>query len=168
MACIQPEGGEWGATGKYDNGYYEISTNSFGMFAVKADTVPPAIKPLSPENWTRNGYIKFSIGDSQTGIGSFRGTIDGKFALFEFDAKTATLSYKIDRKRVSQGDEHELVMTVTDNCGNQQQYTRKFKLAAPQAVQKKTTARPAQKAPVKAAAKTSAKKPVATKAKTAK
>lgn len=140
MACIQPNGGEWAAKGKYDDGFYEISTNSFGMFAVKVDTVAPVITPLSPESWVKNGYIKFRIGDSQTGIGHFRGVIDGEYALFEYDAKTATLSYKIDRKRVSRDKEHELVMTVTDNCGNRQQYTRKFKLTVPQTQPQKTTA----------------------------
>ena len=139
MASIQPGGGEGALEGKYSDGWYEISTNTFGTFAVKVDTVAPTIRPLSPENWVRNGSIKFRIGDSQSGIARFRGTIDGAYALFEYDAKSATLSYKIDRQRVAKGKEHELVMTVTDNCGNQQQYTRKFSLTAPSSSQKKST-----------------------------
>lgn len=139
MACIQPNGGEWAIKGEYNDGFYEISTNSFGMFAVKIDTIAPVITPLAPDSWVKNGNIKFRISDSQTGIGHFRGTIDGEYALFEYDAKTATLSYKIDRKRVSRDKEHELVMIVTDNCGNRQQYMRKFKLTVPQTQPKKTT-----------------------------
>ena len=158
MASIQPGGGEGALVGKYDDGWYEISTNTFGTFAVKADTVAPTIRPLSPENWVRNGSVKFRIGDSQSGIARFRGTIDGAYALFEYDAKSATLSYKIDRQRVAKGKEHELVMTVTDNCGNQQQYTRKFSLTTPQSTQKKSTAaKPQPKKSVTTSSKTSAK-----------
>lgn len=109
---------------RYRDGFLDASVRSFGSYAVSCDTVAPVITPLAPDRWGTNGTIRFRITDDRTGIRSYRGEIDGQFALFVWDAKSATISYRFDRKRVKRGGKHDLVLVVTDQCGNERRYER--------------------------------------------
>lgn len=75
----------------------------------------------------RTGIVTLRISDRHSGVENYKGTIDGKFVLFELDGKTARASYKLEPSRVSGGRMHRLRFTVTDACGNEQVYTRDFK-----------------------------------------
>lgn len=79
-----------------------------------------------PAKWGANGRISMIIRDNLSGIASYKGTIDGKFALFELDGKTGRLSFDMDSRRFSKGKNHELEVTVTDNCGNATTYRKAF------------------------------------------
>lgn len=115
-------GGHSAAT--YRDGFLETDIRSFGTYAVSCDTVPPVITPLTPEKWGTSGVIRFRISDNRTGIGSYRGELDGRFVLFEMDGKSATIRYAFDRSRIKRGQKHNLVLRVVDNCGNERLYER--------------------------------------------
>lgn len=111
---------------KYEAGFMVTQIRDFDTFVVDVDQTAPIITPVQPENWSKNGLIKVKISDSQSGIGSWRGTIDNQFVVFEFDGKNALLTYKMDAERVGRNRNHQLKLCVFDNCGNEKQYKRSF------------------------------------------
>ncbi len=113
-------------TSRYENGAMKAEINRFGRYAVTSDITPPSIVAVRPETWGK-GAVTFRISDNLSGVETFRGEIDGKFALFEFDGKSGRVTFKMDPRRFSRGKLHTVTMTVTDACGNQKTETRKFK-----------------------------------------
>lgn len=117
------------AGGKYYGGWFETEVRTFGTFSVMTDTIPPAIQPLSIRDrstLTEASRIRFTIGDNLSGIKSYEGTIDGEWVLFEYDAKYRLLTCDLDQERFERGKRHSLVLTVTDNVGNQSSYEATF------------------------------------------
>ncbi|MDO5571079.1 MAG: M23 family metallopeptidase [Bacteroidales bacterium] len=112
--------------GEYNNGWMEFSASSFGNFCVMKDVNAPKIEPVNQKNWGKTGVLKFRISDNETGISSWRPTIDDKYALFEYDGKTSTISYKIDIQRIGKDKNHNLKIILIDNCGNTTEYNHKF------------------------------------------
>ncbi|MDR1436552.1 MAG: M23 family metallopeptidase [Candidatus Symbiothrix sp.] len=110
--------------GEYRNGRISVSIRELGCFSVETDTVSPVITPLRPANWKTSGRISFKITDNLSGISSYRGTLDGQFILFEYDAKTNSLFAVYDPKRMKKSGSLEVV--VTDAAGNETAYTGKF------------------------------------------
>ncbi len=120
---ISPVGGE------FKDGWVIAQARSFGDFAVVLDTIPPVIRPISiKENkiLTNKDKIEFKISDNLSGIESFEGEIDGAWVLFEYDAKTATLSYTIDKSRLTLGKKHLLQLLVGDERKNIARYSANF------------------------------------------
>ena len=68
--------------------------------------------------------ITVKITDNLAGIGNYRGTIDGKWVLMEYDAKNDKLSYYFD-ENVTKGD-HTFRLVVTDEVGNKATYEADF------------------------------------------
>ena len=101
--------------------------SALGRFAVTTDTVSPVITPEKPAKWGLQGKISMIIRDNLSGVASYKGLIDGKFALFELDGKTGRLSFTMDPSRFSRGKQHTLEVTVTDNCNNSSVYKNSFK-----------------------------------------
>lgn len=100
--------------GTYEDGWLSFRSSSFGTFKIMCDTVPPAI--YSPRKI--DGGVSFKIADRQSGIKRFEGKVDGKFAVFYYDAKNDLCFCKFDDKRVLRGGYHVAELTVEDNCGN--------------------------------------------------
>lgn len=106
--------------GRYENGFIKANIRELGTYTIALDTVAPKISPVNSRVWGRNRKVIFRLSDSGAGIRSYRGTIDGKFALFR--QVNITVPYwecDLDPKRVKRGTTHVVEMTVTDNCGNQ-------------------------------------------------
>jgi hypothetical protein len=130
LAQIDPSSGRiLSATGKYDNGWVEGNIRVLGNYALAVDTVVPKITPLIfTEQKTLKDPVslKFKVADSLSGIETFRGTIDGKWVLFEYDLKNNLLSYTFDKERFEFNKEHSLILEVTDFKGNTSTYKTKF------------------------------------------
>ncbi len=115
--------------GAYANGWVTRKTRSFGTYAIAIDTIAPGIRSLSIRNnqtLVESNRIRFKINDSLTGIKSYKGYIDGKWALFEFDAKNSLLTYHIDKERLQTKHTHTLQLTVTDYKNNSKTYKATF------------------------------------------
>lgn len=101
----------------YSDGSIDASISRFGSFAVSSDTKPPIISPIGKEKWKSSNIIKYKISDNLSGIKSWEGRVDGKWALFELDGKTGILSFRLDSNRFP-GKSHTIELRVTDACGN--------------------------------------------------
>ena len=85
--------------GLYKNGFIESRIRTFGTFAIAVDTIAPVITPVNiRENSHMESiqFIKVQISDGFSGIASYRGSIDGKWILMEYDKKSHLLVYKFD------------------------------------------------------------------------
>lgn len=115
------------AGGSYRDGRVTASVRSFGDYTITADTVAPSIRPIniSPgKSMARSGNIRIRIGDDFSGIGGYRATIDNKWVLFTYDAKTGLLRHTFDG-RVQSGS-HDLRLEVEDQVGNVRVYEATF------------------------------------------
>ncbi|MDR1455990.1 MAG: M23 family metallopeptidase [Tannerella sp.] len=112
--------------GVYRDGWLDADIRELGMdYAIAADTVAPKITPVNPAQWVRNKTVTFRLTDNLSGIDSYRGTIDGRYVLFEMDGKKALIRYAFDPRRLSRG-KHVLSLTVKDACGNTARYEKAF------------------------------------------
>lgn len=114
--------------GTFADGWVSTKTRTFGDFAIVVDTIAPTIQALSITNKCRlseQGRIRFKIKDEMSGIKSYRGTIDGNWVLFEFDAKRNLLQYKFD-EAIQKGQKHNLELIVKDQKENVNSYKASF------------------------------------------
>ncbi len=120
VARVTPKGRKYSVGGKYEDGYMKTSVRELGTYTVAVDTIPPEIIPVNKNQWGRNGKIVYRLKDEGAGIASYRGMIDGKYALF--GRPNIVKSYwecKLDSKHMKKGGKHTVEFTVTDNCGNE-------------------------------------------------
>ena len=119
VARVNSKGRKYNVGGCYVNGYMEVKVRELGTYTVDVDTVPPVLTPVRSAGWGRSGRIILKAKDTQTGIASYRGTIDGRYALFgKPNSIKGDLVCRLDPKHVKKGGSHVLVMSVTDGCGN--------------------------------------------------
>jgi hypothetical protein len=115
------EGGISYAGGEWKNGYVEGKVRSLGTYAIGADTISPTIKPV---NFSKNSdlrgrkELRFAIDDDFSGIASYSVTIDGEWALFDWDPKNRIIVYRFDDSKIIRGKDHIIEAFVTDNKGN--------------------------------------------------
>lgn len=119
VAGVGRNGKKYNAGGHYQAGAMKARIRELGTYTVAIDTMPPVLTPLNPKQWGKNGRIVFKARDKETGITSYRGTIDGQYALFgKPNSISGNLVCKLDPKHVQKGKQHTLMMTVTDGRGN--------------------------------------------------
>lgn len=119
VAGVTARGGKYRIGGKYEDGVMKVRIRDLGTYTVAVDTVPPVITPLNQAQWGRTGKIIFKAKDKETGINTYQGTIDGKYALFgKPNSISGNLVCELDPKYVEKGGKHVVEMTVTDGCGN--------------------------------------------------
>ena len=109
--------------GKWENGWVTTRIRDFGNYTVAVDTEPPVIKPVNifkNKNIRKQSSIRMLISDNLAGIDSYRGTLNGKWILMEYDAKTRSLVYAFD-DHIKTG-KNQFVLTVTDAVGNTSRY----------------------------------------------
>jgi hypothetical protein len=112
--------------GTYREGWLDADIRELGAsYAVTIDATPPKITPVEPSLWTGKKVITFRLTDNLSGVETYKGMIDGQYALFEMDGKKSLISYTFDRQRLSRG-KHALSLTVTDGCGNSSVYETEF------------------------------------------
>ena len=104
------------AGGYFEDGFMFANIRELGTYSVAIDTVAPKIVPLNKPQW-KTGNIRFKIRDAETGIKDYKVYIDGKFVLFKFASKNATLSC-MHPDRIKRGMKHRMEVVVTDYCGN--------------------------------------------------
>ena len=112
------------AGGKWENGYVISKTREFGVYVVVVDTIAPKIKALNifnNKNISSQKTIKIRISDNFSGIKSYRGTINNKWILMDYDAKKNTLTYKFDSILLKGKNKFKLV--VKDDKGNSGVYS---------------------------------------------
>lgn len=122
---IVQKAGKWRSSmgGKYANGWIKTRVRSLGTFSVDVDTIAPQITPIGQGGWRTSRNIRFRINDMESGIGSYKVYIDGKFVLFGLKKGILVIQ---DPEKVKKGVPHKLEVTVTDQCGNMARKEYKF------------------------------------------
>jgi hypothetical protein len=118
-----------GINGIWTDGYLSADVLAFGRFYIGIDTIAPVISAygLAPgANLRGNKEIKIKITDELSGIKSYEPSIDGNWALFEYDQKNDMLIYRFDENRIKKGSDHKLVLKITDNKDNTSIYKCNF------------------------------------------
>jgi len=114
-------------TKRKDHKLYTLS-KSLGDYTLASDTVKPKIIPANFKNnqWlTKYRYLKLKISDNLSGIKFYRGEIDGKWILLEYDAKKNLLTYNFNDIKL-EGSKHTLKVTAVDNVNNTNVYIATF------------------------------------------
>ena len=109
------------------NGFLSAKTREFGKFTVVADTINPIIYNYKFTDNTKANYlgdISVKITDNESGISFYRGEIDGKWILMEYDYKSNLLIYRFPE--TTQKGEHTLKVVVKDRLGNKTEFKKEF------------------------------------------
>ena len=119
--------GKYAEGGNWNGNNISVKTRSFGGYGVALDTVAPVIKPINifdGANMRGKWSITAVIKDYQSGIDSYRATVDDKWVLMQYDAKNNKLSYYFD-EHVGSG-KHVFELVVKDEVGNRKVYKANF------------------------------------------
>ena len=112
-----------GKSSKLEKDFIKTQVREFGNYAVAVDTTPPVIKPVNVgqnKNVGKQQNLSFKISDNLSGIQSYRGTLNGKWILMDFDAKSNLLVYTFD-DRIKPG-KNSFRLVVKDAVGNETVY----------------------------------------------
>ncbi|WP_046757647.1 M23 family metallopeptidase [Kordia jejudonensis] len=107
---------------------FTTSTKNLGTYFLAKDTIPPKVKPVNfaKDKWISNKkYLKIKVTDDLSSVRSYRGTINGTWVLFEYDAKKGMLTYDFNDITFTEA-KHNLKLIVTDNVGNNTTFTSTF------------------------------------------
>jgi hypothetical protein len=122
LAYKSKEGVSAYAGGKYHNGYISSLINGWGTYHIFYDDEAPEIILDSTTKYA----CYFHVHDNFSGVAAYRASINGKFALAEYDGKSGSIIYKID--------EHTLAGTIQfslsaiDKKGNEAQWQKTIAL----------------------------------------
>ncbi|MDX2247454.1 MAG: M23 family metallopeptidase [Bacteroidia bacterium] len=117
--------GQWkyaGNTLGEDANVYAAMTE-FGEFCLMADTAPPVLEPLDIADQAKipatQGKISFRLNDDFSGIDHYeiRGTLNGQWKLFDYNYKTQTITWDINKNRPTPGT-YTLTITAKDKANN--------------------------------------------------
>jgi hypothetical protein len=113
----------------WSDGYLSAYVLAFGKYFVGIDTIKPIISATgmtNGANLSNRKEIRIRITDELSGIKSYNATIDGKWALFEYDQKDDMLIYKFDETRITKGSKHSFSLEVSDNKDNVSTFKSEF------------------------------------------
>jgi hypothetical protein len=105
---------------KWEENHIIGKSSEFGEFTVVIDTVKPIIQDLIQ---TQN-KIELKIEDELSGIQKYRGEINGKWVLMEYDYKTKSIKHTFETN--SNQKNYEFNFTVSDKVGNTNTATLNF------------------------------------------
>ncbi|KAA1245492.1 M23 family metallopeptidase [Aquimarina sp. RZ0] len=103
-------------------------TRTLGSYSIFSDIEKPIVVPINVTNkkWmSKANFLKIKINDKDTGIASYRATINGKFILMEYDYKTGMLIYDFNDKVITD-TENKFKLIVLDKVGNNTTFETTF------------------------------------------
>lgn len=120
IAKVTPWGSKYYVSTYKKKNRLTTKTNQFGSFKLFEDSSPPTIKPKNfrDKQWMSNfRYLELKIDDEDTGIDSYRATVNDEFILMEYDYKAKTLTHDFNDGKITD-TKNELKVVVTDKVGN--------------------------------------------------
>jgi hypothetical protein len=128
VSCDGPQLTSYG--GEIFEQFITTKIQKYGNYAVFLDTIPPTLTPLLFSPGLNYSKIQFKISDNIDTAGKakpiqFNGYIDGNWVLFEYDAKSATLTHYFE-ENLAKG-EHLLKIELIDDRKNTSIFEQKFK-----------------------------------------
>lgn len=109
--------------GVYANGWITADITTLDCYDVVVDTVPPVLHPVDEDLWQKRAKLVLSFEENETSLKSFKGTLNGKFILFEYNSKNSEFTLDFKKEKVKPGV-YELRFVAIDRCGNEAVYER--------------------------------------------
>ena len=109
------------AGGVIEGTHFVIKTRECGEYLVFRDTIAPVLtlrNPPSGRNYTHQKKIVVNVNDNFSGINTYNATIDGKWSLFEYEAKKDQLIGNLEKVPFLEKGKHQLVIEAVDGAGN--------------------------------------------------
>jgi hypothetical protein len=109
--------------GEVADGYFKTKANILGQFELMADHDPPVITFNRPKNLpagalpSATGKANFSVSEKLSGIAHYSASLNGKWILLPYDAKSGKM--RVDFPVNLPKGTHELIIVVKDKCANQ-------------------------------------------------
>ncbi|MBD3582781.1 M23 family metallopeptidase [Flavobacterium selenitireducens] len=99
---------------------FSTYTKNMGAFKLAKDVDAPKItSPKKIEGkLVKEGSISFTISDALSGIKDYKGYLNGKWVLFEFDYKSRRITHWFSTSDHAVDGRNDLKLVVTDNVGN--------------------------------------------------
>jgi len=100
-----------------------------GDYMIKVDSIPPSINLIDIEDsqWISNrDKLQIKINDKNSGISSYRGTLNDKWILLEYNPMKGILTYDFDDNINNSEPKNILKVNVTDNVGNTKHLEKVF------------------------------------------
>lgn len=103
-------------SGEYRDGWMHVPVRDLGhTFALAYDDVAPSIEVVSDAD----GRLVISLTDGQSGVASWRGTLDGQFLVFDVVEKSSRVVCVLDESPLRPtGKARRLAFSCTDHCNN--------------------------------------------------
>lgn len=111
--------------GVYEDGWITARITTIACYDVAVDTVPPLLIPINEQNWANNGVVRLSFEENETSLKNFKGTLDGKFVLFEYNSKNKEFTLDMKKENVKRGL-YDLRLVAVDECGNEAVFEKEF------------------------------------------
>lgn len=117
------------AGGRIEGTHFVISARECGEYLLTRDTVPPEISVINPRSmdYSNRNEITVRIKDEFSGIASYDATIDGRWSLFEYDAKNNRIICNLKKVPFLEKGTHRLVIEITDGAGNPGKFETSFR-----------------------------------------
>jgi hypothetical protein len=117
------------AGGTLTNGSMIIRTREGGIYGLAVDSLAPTIAPVRLPvgyNYRSREAIELRLDDDFSGVDEYRCTVDGAWALFEYDSKSKSLKGYFKHLRITKGAKHNLTVEVSDRTGNVSKWQTSF------------------------------------------
>lgn len=130
IAYCQADGTTVNCGGKWEGDFLTANYDKLGDFAIQLDTIPPQIQAISFSYDMRGRKrMSFRVYDENHTARpipeiQWKAYIDGQWTLFEYDAKSRTLTHVFD-EQVKKG-KHILQLIVQDALGNKRIFEKSF------------------------------------------
>jgi hypothetical protein len=107
--------------GDYQDGWVVGHINELCYaYALDYDDEPPAISIITNTE-TASDVLRLNVSDAQSGVATYKGTIDGKFVVFNPQEKTSHVVCNLRESTIRKtGKQHQLLFTATDHRNNTQ------------------------------------------------
>ncbi len=117
------------AGGTTEGSTLTMNTRSTGKYTFYVDSIKPSIKSVNYFNnrtHSRSSKLIFKISDDFSGIKTFNGYFNDQWTLFEYDAKTNTLSCPLNKTPKESTGKINIKITIEDYCNNITTYNGNF------------------------------------------
>lgn len=122
LARLNSAGNRISIGGEWKDGFVTAKISDSGVYVISTDTTPPFITAKQEQGGTISGSkIRFTVGDNLSGIATINGYVDGKWAVFALDGKSALLEHELQKEDATK-KRHDIKIDITDNKGNKRVY----------------------------------------------
>ena len=114
---------------KKEENYVIAKVNNLGDFVIKIDSIKPNVSviDISDNQWISNRKnLSIKISDNESGVKNYRGTINDKWILLEYNPMKGILSYDFDDNVNKDDAKNILEIKIEDNVGNEKKLIKTF------------------------------------------